>query len=1062
MFYCTRCLRSLFSCLVALLALSMIPGVTLPGYTQGTSDQDRPLYLPLIQQNSVGNANILDPTLAQPDSNASAPAAGDQSILIEPVTSAAAGPTLAINRSGNNLQLTWTTVAGSQGYEVHRSATPFFAPSAATLRQSLNGSATSFTDAGVVGNVTANHFYIVQAVNGNQKSRSNEVGEIEYALNNTGSKYSLIALPFSNSNLSNAAALAASIGNVGAVLKWNPNTQSFRFFVPPASGDNFALSTGDVVFVLINSGGPNLVTMTGTVNAVQFGLSAGRYHFLSVPLQKPTLTNASAAATDIGGVQALLAWNETTQSFRFFSPPSAGDNFALRGGMPFIVLTSAGGTTPTWPPTLPPPFASLTSSSPANGEEDVAVTRETILEFDLALDPASVNSTAISATFSNQILGTRLNLAPDGKRVTLFYNTDLPASARVRVGINGDQLRDNSGNPVDVDGDGNPGGRGTIVFDTLTLTTLPNTAVCGRVFASEVADGANTPLQGATITVDGMEDTLRTTTDNLGNFCLNPAPAGRFFVHIDGRTATNGVPAGSYYPFVGKAWDSIPGQQVNVGNIYLPLVPPGTLRNVSASQATMIGFAPAVVAQYPEFASVAITVPADSLYSDSGVRGGMVGIAPVPPDRLPGQLPPGLNFPIVITVQTDGATNFDRPVSACFPNLPDPISSQPLAAGSKSALWSFNHDTGQFEIVGPMTVSADGTLVCTDPGVGIEAPGWHGTQPGVQVTGEPKQPCIEMGESVKAGLAASKDAFDLSFNVLGIASEATTSALGSSVLDSPALSYFAGAGIAVGLAQCLNGEILYGCGGLATQIGSVLPTPLAPLFRLANLGLAISDAVNQWQSIADKMDSISNKPLCGFEQMSVMTADQSSQGPASTIVTRMIDKAQRQAPLLLRAKELSGIIHDYAGNAELEDPRLGYTDAQITEWRAALSEYATEYATIFEQIDQEGVYYLEALELTKQVDRVLQTSSAGTAFSVPGDYFVSYEVGDLTIRERLPNIGILNRPLPSDSLIRLQVYNATKGLYGIWVGVTGRAGSQINLGTLLMGIVDPNVKTRKS
>ncbi len=736
--FCFTNYRRICFCLVAFLSIVALPSATRLGYAQETSEEGRTLYLPLIQQNGATNAintTILDPAVAQPDSNASTPGAGDQAILVEPIASAAAGPTLAISRSGNNLQLSWTTVPGSQGYEVHRSSTPFFAPSAATLLQSFNSNTTTFTDVGVVGNVTVNHFYLVQAVNGNQKSRSNEVGEIEYALNNSGGKYSLIAVPFSNNNLTNAATLATYIGNVGALLKWNPTTQSFRFFVPPASGDNFTLTTGDVLFVLMNSGGPNVVTMTGTVSTVQFGLTAGRYHFLSVPLQKPTLTNANIAATDIGGVQALLAWNENTQSFRFFAPPSAGDNFALRGGMPFIVLTSASGVTPSWPPTLPPAFASLTGSSPADGEQDVAVTRETILEFDLPLDPASVNSTAISAAFGAQLLDMRFNLAPDGKRVTLFYNSDLPASARVRVTVTGDRLRDSTGNPVDVDNDGNAGGVKTLAFDTLTLTTLPNTSVCGRVFASEVADGANTPLQGATITVDGMENSLRTTTDTLGNFCLNPAPAGRFFVHIDGRTATNGVPTGSYYPFVGKAWDSLPGQQTNVGNIYLPLVPPDTLRTVSASQATMIGFAPSVLAQYPEFASVAITVPADSLYDDSGVRGGKVGIAPVPPDRLPGALPPGLNFPIVITVQTDGATNFDRPVPACFPNLPDPTTGQPLPAGSKSALWSFNHDTGRFEIVGPMTVSADGTLVCTDPGVGIEAPGWHGSQPGASGAG---------------------------------------------------------------------------------------------------------------------------------------------------------------------------------------------------------------------------------------------------------------------------------------------------------------------------------------
>ncbi|MCA9443740.1 MAG: hypothetical protein KC964_23280, partial [Candidatus Omnitrophica bacterium] len=150
---------------------------------------------------------------------------------------------------------------------------------------------------------------------------------------------------------------------------------------------------------------------------------------------------------------------------------------------------------------------------------------------------------------------------------------------------------------------------------------------------------------------------------------------------------------------------------------------------------TVIGFSQEVLAQFPEFADVRITVPADSLYSDDGTRGGMVGIAPVPPDRIPGKLPEDLKFPLVITVQTNGPTNFDIPVPVCFPNMPDPETHQPLPPGAKSALWSFNHDTGDFEIQGSMTVSDDGTLICTDPGVGVTAPGWHGTQPGSEGDG---------------------------------------------------------------------------------------------------------------------------------------------------------------------------------------------------------------------------------------------------------------------------------------------------------------------------------------
>ena len=75
--------------------------------------------------------------------------------------------------------------------------------------------------------------------------------------------------------------------------------------------------------------------------------------------------------------------------------------------------------------------------------------------------------------------------------------------------------------------------------------------VCGRVFASELAIptagntnmSVNVPLQGVTVTVDGMEENMRAMTDQFGNFRLTNAPAGPFFVHIDGRTVTN-YPAG--------------------------------------------------------------------------------------------------------------------------------------------------------------------------------------------------------------------------------------------------------------------------------------------------------------------------------------------------------------------------------------------------------------------------------------------------------------------------------------------------------------------------------------
>ena len=55
------------------------------------------------------------------------------------------------------------------------------------------------------------------------------------------------------------------------------------------------------------------------------------------------------------------------------------------------------------------------------------------------------------------------------------------------------------------------------------LTPLAGTAVIGRVFASELVPGSDTganavnrPLEGVTITVDGREQEMRTTTVRWG------------------------------------------------------------------------------------------------------------------------------------------------------------------------------------------------------------------------------------------------------------------------------------------------------------------------------------------------------------------------------------------------------------------------------------------------------------------------------------------------------------------------------------------------------------------
>lgn len=414
--------------------------------------------------------------------------------------------------------------------------------------------------------------------------------------------------------------------------------------------------------------------------------------------------------------------------------------------LPVVAGCSRGGGQP---PDLGVGDARLVEVSPIDGEAGVAIGREVILRFEGGLSPASVDAAAVRVELQGTPLATRLHLAPTRDTLTVFPVGRWPGGGQLELVVVDGRLRADSGRPADLDGDGRIGGGLRLSFRVTDLTRVADTDLCGRVFASEPdGSGGDVPLAGVTVTVDGLETECVAVTDPLGNFCLEDTPAGEVFVHIRGATAA-APPAGFYYPDVGKTWHSSAGQRSTVGTVFLPAVSSNALQPVSRTADTSVLIVEEQLARVvdPQLAEqlrmVMAVVPADSLFADDGSRGGRVGLAPVNRDRLPGTLPVGLQLPIVITVQTDGASNFDRPVPVCFPNLPDPATGLALAPGARSALWSFNHDTGRFEVVGPMTVSADGLTVCTDPGVGIRAPGWHGSAQGTPGSGGPPPgPCV--------------------------------------------------------------------------------------------------------------------------------------------------------------------------------------------------------------------------------------------------------------------------------------------------------------------------------
>lgn len=432
-------------------------------------------------------------------------------------------------------------------------------------------------------------------------------------------------------------------------------------------------------------------------------------------------------ALELGPQAALI---DSSSGFLSWTPGQEGTfDFEV------AVMDSSGGrSVQTFSVEVTSAPTQLVVTSPIQGEQAVALTRETILEFDRPIQVPKSLGAAIRVQSGGHDLPARIEPSPDGRGLTLFYAEPLPAASLVQVLVSGDDLLDAGQVPIDANGDGAPGGLAVVGFSTITVTPIEGTAVCGRVFASEF-DGddppVDDPLVGVEIRVEGTD--LITTTNEMGNFRLEPAPAGRVFVVIDGKTASNPLPIDGYYPTVGKAFETSAGHETNVGDIYLPLIPPGTLNDVSEAEVTVAEFTQAVKDANPALAGTQILVPPGSLFSDDGTRGGRVGISPVPSDRIPGELPEFLKFQVVFTVQTDGATNFAVPAPVRFPNLPDADTGVVLEPGDRTALWSFNHDVGSWEVVGGMTVAHDGAFIESDPGVGIRAPGWHGSLPGGQM-----------------------------------------------------------------------------------------------------------------------------------------------------------------------------------------------------------------------------------------------------------------------------------------------------------------------------------------
>lgn len=222
-----------------------------------------------------------------------------------------------------------------------------------------------------------------------------------------------------------------------------------------------------------------------------------------------------------------------------------------------------------------------------------------------------------------------------------------------------------------------------------------------------VLDNSNNPIKNVTMRVEGT--TREALTDAQGQFVINNVPVGPVHLIADGTTA--GTPGVLEYPTLMYDITTIAGADNSTG-MPVYLVP------LDLVNSKIVGGKDDVTYTIPEVPGFLLTIKANSATFPNGEKQGRISVTQVHADKVPMVPQIGQQPSFIVTIQPIG-TVFDPPAPITIPNVDG------LAPGEKTNMYSFDHDLGLFVSIGTGTISEDGTLIVSDPGVGVVKAGWH-------------------------------------------------------------------------------------------------------------------------------------------------------------------------------------------------------------------------------------------------------------------------------------------------------------------------------------------------
>jgi hypothetical protein len=244
------------------------------------------------------------------------------------------------------------------------------------------------------------------------------------------------------------------------------------------------------------------------------------------------------------------------------------------------------------------------------------------------------------------------------------------------------------------------------------------TSISGIVF-----DNMNQPVPGVTLRVKEQPQ-LTAVADAKGLFRIAGAPVGTVHLIVDGSTAD----CPGSWPDLEFVLTTIAGRD-NTVNMPIYLLPIDLAHGVYVDE-TRGG-----TVTLPDFPGFALEVKPGSVTFPGGSRSGVVSVTAVHGDKVPMVPNFGQQPRFIVTIQPAGA-RFDPPARLVLPNL------EALAPGQVTEMYSFDHDLGHFVSIGPGTVSDDGLVIVSNPGVGVIKAGWHcGGNPSTSGTPHCCAPC---------------------------------------------------------------------------------------------------------------------------------------------------------------------------------------------------------------------------------------------------------------------------------------------------------------------------------